>query len=165
MGSLHDYAVLHLGVEDGGAVSDAGVGTNEGVWAYLAAVAYDHGSPDGGVAVDYGSLSYPDAVGYGGGIFHGSAVIGLQVVEDELIGLQEVFWSACVLPPALDFLYLNLGPGLEEDLDGVCDLQLSSPGGFDLFYGVEDLVVEKVDVFGGPVADGLLGLPALGWVL
>jgi hypothetical protein len=117
------------------------------------------------VAVDYGSLSYPDVVGYGGGIFHGSAVVGFQVVEDELIGLQEVLGSASVLPPALDFLYLNPGPGLEEDLDGVCDLQFSSPGGFDLFYGVEDFVVEKVDAYEGPVADGLLGLPALGWVL
>jgi hypothetical protein len=73
--------------------------------------------------------------------------------------------GSCVLPPALNFLYLNPGSGLEEDLDDVYDLQFSSPGGFDLFYGVEDLVVEKVDVFGGPVADGLLGLPALGWVL
>jgi hypothetical protein len=68
----------------------------------------DHGSPDGGVAVDYGSLSYPDAVGYGGGIFHGSAVVGFQVVEDELIGLQEVFWSSCVLPPSLNPLRVDL---------------------------------------------------------
>jgi hypothetical protein len=41
------------------------------------------------VAVDYGSLSYPDAVGYGGGIFHGSAVVGFQVVEDELIRARD----------------------------------------------------------------------------
>jgi len=114
-------------------VSDARVWSYVGVGPYLAAVAYDHGSQDGGVAVDYGSLSYSDAVGHGGGIFYGSAVVGLQVVEDELIGLQEVFWSSGVLPPALDFLYLNPGPGLEEDLDGVCDLQFSSLGGFDLF--------------------------------
>jgi hypothetical protein len=117
------------------------------------------------VAVDYGSLSYPDAVGYGCCIFYGSAVVGLQIVEDELIGLQEVLGSSGVLPPAPDFLCLNPGPGLEEDLDGVCYLQLASPGGFDLFYGVEDLVVEKVDAYEGPVADGLLWLPALGWVL
>jgi len=32
-------------------------------------------------------------------------------------------------------------------------------------HGVEDLVVEKVDADEGPVAYGLLGLPALGWVL
>ena len=66
-------------------VSDARVWSYVGVWSYLAAVAYDHGSSDGGVAVDYGSLSYPDAVGYGCCIFHGSAVVGFQVVEDELI--------------------------------------------------------------------------------
>jgi hypothetical protein len=41
------------------------------------------------VAVDYGFLSYPDAVGYVGGIFHGSMVVGLQVVEDELIRVRE----------------------------------------------------------------------------
>lgn len=134
-------------------VSDAGVWSYVGVGSYLAAVAYDHGSSDGGVAVDYGSLSYPDVVGYGCCIFYGSMVVGFQVVEDELIGLQEVFWSSGVLPPALDFLYLNPGPGLEEDLEGVCDLQFSSPGGFDLFYSVEDLVVEKVDAYEGPVAD------------
>jgi hypothetical protein len=146
-------------------VSDACVGTDVGVGADYAVVADDGGATDGDSAVDYCVFADSDVVGYGGGIFHGSAVIGLQVVEDELIGLQEVFWSACVLPPALDFLYLNLGPGLEEDLDGVCDLQFSSPGGFDLFYGVEDLVVEDVDADEGPVADGLLGLPAWGWVL
>ena len=28
VGSFHDYAVLHLRVEDGGAVSDAGVGAD-----------------------------------------------------------------------------------------------------------------------------------------
>ena len=65
VGAFHDDAVLHLGVGDGGVVSDACVGTDEGVWSDLAAVAYDHGSPDDGMAMDYGSLSYPDAVGYG----------------------------------------------------------------------------------------------------
>jgi hypothetical protein len=98
-----------------------------GVWSYLAAVAYDHGSSDGGVAVDYCSLSYSDVVGYGGGIFHGSAVVGFQVVEDELIGLQEVFWSSGVLPPALDLLDLDFCPRGEEGLDGVRDLQFASP--------------------------------------
>ena len=93
VGAFHDDAVLHLGVGDGGVVSDACVGTDEGVWSDLAAVAYDHGSPDGGVAVDYGSLSYPDAVGYGGGIFHGSAVVGFQVVEDELIRARTLVYS------------------------------------------------------------------------
>ena len=70
-------------------VSDARVWSYVDVGPYLAAVAYDHGSPDGDVAVDYGSLSYPDAVGYGGGIFHGSAVVWFQVVEDELIRAHE----------------------------------------------------------------------------
>jgi hypothetical protein len=79
------------------------------------------------VAVDYCSLSYSDVVGYGGGIFHGSAVVGFQVVEDELIGLQEVFWSSGVLPPALDLLDLDFCPRGEEGLDGVRDLQFASP--------------------------------------
>jgi hypothetical protein len=46
-------------------VPDARVWSYVGVGSYLVAVAYDHGSSDGGVAVDYGFLSYPDAVGYG----------------------------------------------------------------------------------------------------
>jgi len=50
--SLHDDAVLHLGVEDGGAVSDAGVGAYVGVWAYLAVLADYDWSADRGSAVD-----------------------------------------------------------------------------------------------------------------
>jgi hypothetical protein len=54
-------------------------------------------------------------------------VVGFQVVEDELIGLQEVFWSSGVLPPALDLLDLDFCPRGEEGLDGVRDLQFASP--------------------------------------
>jgi hypothetical protein len=42
--------------------------------------------------VDYGSLSYPDAVGCGGGIFHGSVVVGFQLLEYELVGFEEFGW-------------------------------------------------------------------------
>ena len=92
-GAAHDDAVLDLGVSDADVVSDARVWSDVGVGSYLAAVAYDHGSPDGGVAVDYGALSYPDAVGYGCCIFYGSAVVGLQVVEDELIRVRTLVYS------------------------------------------------------------------------
>jgi len=45
--SFHDDAVLHLGVEDGGAVSDAGVGADVGVGADDAVTADDGGASDG----------------------------------------------------------------------------------------------------------------------
>ena len=42
VGSFHDYAVLDLGIGDADVVSDACVGSNVGVWAYLAVLAdYD----------------------------------------------------------------------------------------------------------------------------
>ena len=89
----------------------------------------------------------------------------MELLEDELVRLEEVLGFACVLPPALNLLDADLVPIGEERLDRVGYLQLASPGGLDLADGVEDLVVEDVDADEGPVTDGLLMLPALGWVL
>jgi hypothetical protein len=60
---LHDYAVLDLGVLDGGAVSDACVWAYVGVWAYLAVLAYYDWSADRGSAVDYCAFADSDVVG------------------------------------------------------------------------------------------------------
>jgi hypothetical protein len=63
MGSVHDYAVLHLGVEDGGAVAYAGVGAYVGVGADYAVAADDGWSADCGSAVDYCAFADSDVVG------------------------------------------------------------------------------------------------------
>ena len=63
MGSVHDYAVLDLGVGDADVVSDACVGAYVGVGAYLA-VLTDHDRPaDRGSAVDYCAFADSDVVG------------------------------------------------------------------------------------------------------
>jgi len=102
--------------------------------------------------------AYADGVGHHGCVLDGSVVVGLQIVEDELVGFEEVLGLACVLPPALHLLDGDTDPVGEECLDGVGNLEFSPPGGFYLFDGIEDLVVEDVDADEGPVADRFLGL-------
>ena len=63
MGSVHDYAVLDLGVDDFDMVSDAGVGAYVGVWAYLAVLTDYDWSADCGSAVDYCAFADSDVVG------------------------------------------------------------------------------------------------------
>ena len=108
-------------------VSDGCVGADAGCWADGAAVSDDGGASYGGPAVDEGAAAHPDVVRYGCGLFDGSVVIGVEVVADELISLQQVLRLPRVFSPALYPLGLDSGSCGEEGLDGVCDLQFSSP--------------------------------------
>lgn len=55
---LQDYGVFELGVLDGAAVDDAGVGADVGVWVYLAFVSDLDGASKGRVGVDDGAITY-----------------------------------------------------------------------------------------------------------
>ena len=91
----------------------------------------DYGwASDCGTAVDDRALAYADAVGYGCSVFYDSVVVGLEVVQYQLVCLEEVLGLPGVLPPAMDLLDLYLCSCSEEGLDCVCDLQFSSPRGF-----------------------------------
>lgn len=46
------------------------------------------GLPDGSTVVDYRALAYANGVGHHGCVFDGSVVVGLQLVEDKLVGLE-----------------------------------------------------------------------------
>jgi len=60
---FHDDAVLHLGVGDGGVVSDACVRSDVCVWAYLAVLTDYDWSVDCGSAMDYCAFADSDVVG------------------------------------------------------------------------------------------------------
>ena len=142
--TLHDDSVLYLSVPDGSVVSDARVGADESVGAYLAVVSYYDGASYCCAAVDDGAFSYRHVVGYGCCVLDSSVVVGLEVMEDQLVCLKEILGFSGVFPPALHSLDLYFMALCEEGLDGVCDLEFSSPRGFYLLYGVEDFMVEDV---------------------
>lgn len=93
-----------------------------GVGSYLAVDPYDDGPSDSRPAVDDCALAYSDVVGYYGCLLYGFVAVVPQVVEDELVGLEEVIGSACVFLPALGLLDVHLGSVFQEGLDSVCDL-------------------------------------------
>ncbi|MBA7663197.1 hypothetical protein ES703_71236 [subsurface metagenome] len=155
--ALHYDGVLYLGVPDGGVVSDARVGAYEGVGADLAVFSYYGGASYCCAAVDDGAFSYRHVVCYGCCVLDFSMVVGLEVVEYELVCLEEVLGFSGVFPPTFHSLDLYFMALCEEGLDGVCDLKFSSPGGLYLLDGVEDFMVEDVYANECPFADGFLG--------
>ena len=61
--ATHNDGVLYLRVSDGGVVSDACVGSDVGVGAYLAVLTDHDWSADRGSAVDYCAFADSDVVG------------------------------------------------------------------------------------------------------
>jgi len=61
-------------------------------WVDGAVFADDGGGSDGGPAVDDGAAADGDVVCYGCGLFNGSVVVGVEVVEGELVCFEEVFY-------------------------------------------------------------------------
>ena len=87
--AVHDYAVLYLGVQDGGVVTDARVGADYGVWANVTVVSNDGGASYGCSAVDGGAAADGDVVCDDCGLFEDSGVVGVEVVSTELARCEE----------------------------------------------------------------------------
>ena len=104
-----DDGVLCLGVSDGGVVSYARVGADEGVGVDLAVVANYGGASYRCSAVDDLAFSDSHVVCYGCRIFDSSVVLLFEVIEDEQVCLEQVFRPPRVLSPALGLLDLYVG--------------------------------------------------------
>ena len=104
VGAFHDDCVLYLCVADGCVVSYACVGADVCVRADLTVVSDDGGAADGCLDVDDGSPAYPHWVILSGRILDSAMIVGVEVVEDELVCLQEVLGPPRVLLQALYLL-------------------------------------------------------------
>ena len=98
---LADEGVLPSGWRLG---PDDGVGVYVCVGGYLPVVSDDGGAADGCPAADDGSPAYPHWVILSGRILDSAMIVGLEVVEDELVCLQEVLGPPRVLLQALYLL-------------------------------------------------------------
>src|SRR5665213_2124583 len=134
--------VLDLGPGDRAVLADRRVGADVAV-AQLRAGA------------DHRGTAHGRALQAGAGLDHDApvhlrvdqlALVALdEVVEDQAVGLEHVLQAPRVLPPAADDMRLDPHTAVEEILDRVGDLELSTRGGLDRARGVVDAGGEHVD--------------------
>ena len=99
-----------------------------------------------------GSALHGDLPADLGSLVDASLDLGLEGLEDQPIGLQEIFALAGVDPPSIVDVGMNAILFIEQVLDGVGDLELSPPGRLDRLDRLEDMVIEHIDPHQGKVA-------------
>src|SRR5207253_7309429 len=136
------------GVPDGRIRPDIGLGSDD-------AVSPDHdGTANHAPGLDDGARPDPDAPLDPGPCLDRPLDFPLDVLQEEMVRLEDVFRLARVLPPARDDVGLELPPLDPQMVEGLRDLELVPPGRFEVVDDRENRGAEQVDPDEGEVALG-----------
>src|SRR6266540_5316099 len=112
----------------------------------------DRGTPDRAAGLHDGAGSDLHASVDAGPAFYDSLDATFDVVEQEVIGLEDVLRPPRVFPPPAHEVGLEPRPALSKVVERLRDLELVSPGGFEPPDDREDVVAEQIDPDEGEVA-------------
>src|SRR5207249_11351044 len=108
--------------------------------------------------LDDGARPDPDAPLDPGPCLDRPLDLPLDVLQEEMVRLEDVFRLARVLPPARDDVGFELPPLDPQMVEGLRDLELVPPRRFEVVDDREDRRAEQVDPDEGEVAPGRLRL-------
>ena len=152
----HEDAVLDFAVTEKAVLADGGEGADEGV--FEDAVGAEHDGAADGASRELAAGADDDATAELVVAEECGAVVAFDVLEEEAVGVEDVFGLTGVAPPAFEAEGEDFVAGGDEVGEGVGDLEFPACGGLNGVDGFVDGGGEEVNAGDGEIALGLGGL-------